>query len=210
MSQVNLLPSDLRERQRVRRQTFGVAAAGVVVMLLVAVFFFLQVMRLRDVESDLDAQRAENAQLEADIARLLRFQEILDQLAARRALLGGILENEVSWSGVLRDVSLVLPGQVWIQDMTGSVTVPTGGTPPEAVEGVQPTGLIGNISFTGVSLDTPGVALWLTRLEDVQGWANAWLGSATKSELAGSEVVNFSATVDLTADAAVRGGGGQS
>jgi hypothetical protein len=54
------------------------------------------------------------------------------------------------------------------------------------------------------------VALWLTRLEDVQGWANAWLSSATKSELAGSEVVNFSTSVDLTADAAVRRGGGRS
>jgi type IV pilus assembly protein PilN len=210
MSQVNLLPSDLRERQRVRRQTFGVAAAGVVVLLLVAVFFFLQVMRLRDVESDLEAQRAENAQLESDISRLLRFQEVLDQLAARRELLSGILENEVSWSGVLRDVSLVVPSQVWIQDMSGSVTVPTGGTAPEAAEGTQPTGLIGNITFNGVSLDTPGVALWLTRLEDVQGWANAWLSSATKAELAGSEVVNFSTSVDLTADAAVRRGGGGS
>jgi Tfp pilus assembly protein PilN len=209
MSQVNLLPPDLRERQRLRRQTFGVAAVGVVALLLVAVFFFLQVMRLRDAESDLDAQRAENAQLEADIARLLRFQEILDQLAARRDLLGGILENEVSWSGVLRDISLVIPSQVWIQDMTGSVTVPTGGTPPEATEGTQPTGLIGNITMNGVSLDTPGVALWLTRLEDVQGWANAWLSSATKSELAGSEVVNFSTSVDLTAEAAIRGGGGR-
>jgi Tfp pilus assembly protein PilN len=209
MSQVNLLPPDLRERQRLRRQTFGVAAAGVVVLLLVAVFFFLQVMRLRDVESDLDAQRAENAQLEADISRLLRFQEILDQLATRRDLLSGILENEVSWSGVLRDISLVIPSQVWIQDMTGSVTVPTGGTPPEAAEGAQPTGLIGNITMNGVSLDTPGVALWLTRLEDVQGWANAWLSSATKSELAGSEVVNFSTSVDLTAEAAIRGGGGR-
>ena len=209
MSQVNLLPSDLRERQRVRRQTFGVAAAGVVVLLLVAVFFFLQVMRLRDVESDLEAQRAENAQLEAEVSRLLRFQEILDQLSTRRELLRGILENEVSWSGVLRDLSLVIPSQVWIQDMSGSVTVPTGGAPPEAPAGTQPTGLIGSIQINGVSLDTPGVALWLTRLEDVQGWANAWLTSATKSDLAGSEVVNFSSSVDLTAEAAIRRGGGR-
>lgn len=207
MSQVNLLPPEIRERQRIRRQTFMVAFAGAAVMALLVLLYFIQVLRLSDVNDDLQVQRAENAQLEAEIAELQRFQELRATLEDRQGLIDDILANELSWSGVLRDISLVIPQSMWLNDLTGAVSVPTA----TAVEGgaLPETGLIGQIQFNGTALDTSTVALWLTRLEEVRGWVNAWLSNASKSVLEGTEVVDFTGTVDFTQEATVRVGGGQ-
>jgi Tfp pilus assembly protein PilN len=207
MSQVNLLPPEIRERQRIRRQTFMVAFAGAAVMALLVLLYFIQVIRLSDVNEDLQTQRAENAQLEQEIADLQRFQELRAMLEDRQNLIDGILANEVSWSGVLRDISLVIPQSMWLNDLSGNVTVSTatvveGGELPE-------TGLIGNMQFNGTALDTSTVALWLTRLEEVRGWVNAWLSNASRTILEGVEVVDFTSSVDLTPEATVPVGGGQ-
>ncbi|MBI4259251.1 MAG: hypothetical protein HY658_01675 [Actinobacteria bacterium] len=206
MSQVNLLPRELRERQRIRRQTFLAGAGGAALVLLVLAFYFLQVVRLGEVEDQLADQRAENAQLEQEIASLRQFEELRQRLDVQRALVGRILQNEVSWSGVLRDISLVIPRDMWLTDMTGAVTAPTVGGETAA----ETTGLIGSIQFNGVSFDTPTLALWLTVLEEPRGWVNAWLSTASKGKIGTAEVVTFSSSVDLTPDAAVRIAGGQS
>ena len=46
MSQVNLLPPELRQRQQVRRQTTAVALAGVAALVLIVLFYLFQGVRL--------------------------------------------------------------------------------------------------------------------------------------------------------------------
>jgi Tfp pilus assembly protein PilN len=208
MSQVNLLPRELRERQRLRRQTVLAALGGMALLALLALVYFWQVVRLNEAQDRLIAQQSENAELDAEIAELERFQVRLQELDERRALVDTIALNEVSWSGVLRDVSLVIPNTMWLSDLNGAVSVSTSGAVGAEGEVVD-TPLIGSIQFNGTSLDTPTVALWLTRLEQIDGWVNAWLSTASKTQLAGREVVNFSSSVDLSAEAAVRQGGAQ-
>jgi len=211
MSQVNLLPRELKERQQVRRQAVLAGLAGAAVIALLVLLYFWQTLRLADVNAQLEDQRAENAQLQGEITQLQRFEERLQELEARRALVATIEQNEVSWSGVLRDISLVIPNTMWLTDMNGAVSASTAGAvpPPEGGEAVTTGPLIGSIQFNGVALDTQTVALWLTRLEQVRGWVNSWLSTASKGEIAGSQVINFSSSIDLSSDAAVQHGGGQ-
>jgi hypothetical protein len=58
--------------------------------------------------------------------------------------------------------------------------------------------------------DFPVVARWLTRLEQVKGWENSWANSAVRSgnndpSVPNSNKVQFTASVDLTAEATVHG-----
>jgi len=58
VSQVNLLPSELRAREATRRLTSVVVIVGVIVLGLVGLFYFFQVMNLSRARDDLAAPGA--------------------------------------------------------------------------------------------------------------------------------------------------------
>ena len=208
MSQVNLLPSELRERQAIRRTTSLVVAAGLAVLALIGIFYVFQVQRLSQVQSDLEAQQSRNAQLGTQIGSLQEFADLQAELASKEALVGEIFVNEVSWSSALLDVSRVIPDASYLTNLTGQITPtvvgevatePTGGTPE--------TTLIGNMTFAGVANQTETIATWITRLEEVQGWVNAWVNSA-QEDAPFSRIYTFSNGLDLTQEAATARGQG--
>ena len=208
VSQVNLLPPELRERQAIRRTTSLVTAAGLAVLALIGIFYFFQVQRLSQVQSDLEAQRSTNARLVGQIASLQEFGALQAELAAKEALIDMIFVNEVSWSSALLDVSRVIPDASYLTNLTGQIEAtvagevvaePTGGTPE--------TTLVGNMTFAGVANQTETIATWITRLEEVQGWVNAWVDSA-QEDAPGSRIYTFSNGLDLTQEAVTERGQG--
>jgi Tfp pilus assembly protein PilN len=204
VSQVNLLPPELRQRQRVRRLTSFVVLGGVVALALVGLFYFLQTQRLSDVEGDLANQRARNAELQGQIADLQQYADLQAQLAARQGLLATLFQNEVSWSAALLDVSRVIPDASYLTNLTGQISTLAAGEPvPEAAEAT----LIGNMTFAGVARETETIATWLTRLEQIQGWVNPWVDTAQQTA-AFSRIYTFSSGLDLTAAAATERGRG--
>jgi len=208
LSQVNLLPPELRERQAIRRTTSLVAAVGLAVLALIGIFYVFQVQRLSQAQSDLEAQQSRNARLESQIASLQEFADLQAELASKEALVDEIFVNEVSWSSALLDVSRVIPDASYLTNMTGQITPtiagevatePTGGTPE--------TTLIGNMTFAGVANQTETIATWLARLEEVQGWVNSWVNSA-QEDAPYSRIYTFSNGLDLTKEAATARGQG--
>ena len=205
---INLLPSEIHERRLARRRTVAAGVVGLLIIAAVGGFFFLQQVRLSSVQDDLEEQQAVNAQLLQDINELQRFADLEAELLATRGLLDELLQNQVLWSGVLRDISLVIPGTAWLTALQGTVTAEaaiTEGAPPETPEGEA--GLVGQITFTGNAFDHRTVALWLARLEDVSGFVNPWLSSSQKTEIGATEVVEFGSSVDLSEDAITPPGG---
>jgi Tfp pilus assembly protein PilN len=214
MTQVNLLPSDVRERQRSRRLVAAViAGVGAVVALLFFVFV-LQSARLSNAQQKLRAQQAVNTGLQNEIRDLQRFADLKQSLAAREAVTAAALNGQVAWSGVLRDISMVIPNQMWLTGVnatladTSSLPVPSTGAQGPSTS--LPPAMAGSIQFQGTSSDFPTVAKWLTRLEQVKGWVNSWASSAVRSasddpSLPNANKVQFTASVDLTTEATVQG-----
>ena len=216
---INLLPPEIYERQRVRRRTAAVIVVGLIVLAALGAFYFLQILRLNEVEDDITAQEAENAQLQAQIAELQEIDALQQEIEATRTVLNALLADRVLWSGVLRDVSLVIPGQAWLSGLNGQVGAPgaagttatttpgtTTATPGQAA---QPGALVGQISFDGFAFTHRDVALWLSRLEDVRGFLNPWLSNSTKTDIGTQEAVQFNSSVDLSEQALARRRGGQ-
>ena len=208
MSQVNLLPPELRERQAIRRTTSLVVAAGLAALALIGIFYIFQVQRLSQVQSYLEAQQSTNARLVSQIASLREFAPLQAELAAKEALIDVIFVNEVSWSSALLDVSRVIPDASYLTNLTGQIVAtvagevvaePTGGTPE--------TTLVGNMTFAGVANQTETIATWIARLEEVQGWVNAWVNSA-QEDAPGSRIYTFSNGLDLTQEAVTERGQG--
>ena len=208
MSQVNLLPPELRQRQAIRRKTSLVVAAGLAVLALIGVFYFLQTQRLASAEDDLAAQNEVNAQLEAEIADLQPYADLQQTLVAKQQLVATLFLNEVSWSSALLDISRVIPDAQYLTNLDGRLSAVTGGIAAPPTTATPDTTLIGSMSFAGVAQDTSTIASWLTRLDEVQGWVNSWVASA-QEDAPFSGIYTFTSGLDISAAGATdRGQGG--
>lgn len=188
MSQVNLLPPDVLAAQRQRRMAGVVALAGVGVIGLILLFYVIQLGRLNGVQSDIERAEQNNEALQTEIAQLQEFQELQAQAQAKQDLLDTVFANEISFSGLLMDVSRVIPGTAALTSMNASTqeAAPTTG---------GDTLLIGRIDVAGLALDYDAVASWLVRLERVEGWVNPWVTSIADPE---TGPITYTSGVDLT------------
>jgi Tfp pilus assembly protein PilN len=188
VSEVNLLPPEILAAQRQRRMAGVVALAGVGVIGLILLFYVLQVGNLGGVRSDIEDQERTNATLRTQIENLREFDELRARALAKQELLNTVFANEISFSGLLMDVSRVIPTNAALTSMSAAAQEPvptTGGN----------TLLAGRIDVAGLALDYDTLASWLTRLERVRGWVNPWITSIADPE---TGPITYTSGVDLT------------
>ncbi|HVL33749.1 MAG TPA: PilN domain-containing protein [Actinomycetota bacterium] len=193
---VNLLPATLEAGRRARRQVFAIGAAGVALVSVLGVVYALQNVRLRNERTKLEAQQSQNAVLRAEVAQLADFAALERELNQKIDLLSGLTKNEVRWSILLSNMSLVIPSDVWLTNLSGSVTAQTG-----ARDDNEQLAVLGTIQLNGTTLEHIDVARWLTRLAGVDEFALPYLSLSTKATIGSTEVVNFNSSVQLSQDA---------
>ena len=190
MSQVNLLPPDILAAQRQRRLAGVVALAGIGVIGLILVFYVLQLGSLGGVEDDIEAAEQNNAGLQRDIENLQEFEDLRAEAQSQQELLNDVYANEISFSGILMDVSRVIPSDAALTSLTAAAQEPTpssGGS----------TLLVGRLDVAGIALDYEAIASWLMRIERIQGWVNPWVTSISDPE---AGPITYTSGVDLTTD----------
>lgn len=197
MSQVNLLPPEIRERQKVRRKALMILGAGAVVALLVFGFYFLKSQELEDVEDQVSAQTASNSQIQGEISELQKFEDLEVEAQKRLELLAVAYASEISLSGLLMDVSRVIPDESYLSSLTASVTPPIE---DPTLEGEVAPSFVGSLSLNGEARGIKTLSIFLSRMEQVRGWVNPWMSTIT--QVTGLEdAYGFSATVDLDQEA---------
>src|SRR5262249_16856739 len=124
VTQVNLLPREVQQRQRVRRRTGMVTTIGVVVVGAIVAFWFLQGVRLHKLDDQAKAQEQTNAQAQRQGNELQKYATQKAAAEQQKALPQSALVDTVHWSSVLNDVSKLEPDTMWLTTMTGSVNPP--------------------------------------------------------------------------------------
>ena len=207
MRRIELLPQAHLEQRRQRRVTAGVVIAGLVALTMLIGYWLVLGMQVADERNELAQVTARNQQLQAEIDELQRFAEMETELKAKEASLAKVTKGDVDWPGLLTEIAMVLPGEVWLTNLTASAGQTEGATQvgtetaPVRVSEEEP---FGRIQFQGNSLEMTGVPKWLIRLGTVEEFNALWLNSADKSEgTEGSpEVVAFDSTLELDKEAA--------
>lgn len=203
MSRVNLLPQEVMQRQRMRRLSYLIAGGSVALMALILLFYLVQIGRLGSVRDEIDQQERSNASIRADIQELQEFDDLRAEAQRKQQLLASAFEGEISFSGVLMDMSRLMPATAYLTDMSVQTTA---GTAPAGPAAPTTGGFLGVINVGGVSLDFNVVADLLTRLEGVDGWENPWVQGAADAAGGG---VTFTTGVDLSPEVLTdRGRGG--
>lgn len=201
MTQVNLLPPEIRQRTQTRKVTFMVIGAGLVVLALLVFFYVVQSANLARVNEDVAAQESRNAQISSQIAGLQEFAALEAEAQAKQALLSTAFANEVSFSGILLDLSRVIPSDAYLTTFAAQVTASDATVPPTPVPGVpeSTTPLIGTMTAAGEGSGADALASWITRIESVKGWVNPWISTFAETT-PDSDRFTFNSGTDLTDD----------
>jgi Tfp pilus assembly protein PilN len=195
VSRVNLLPSEIKKGQENRRRFMLFLLAGIAIVLLVFAFWFIQSMRLSDVQDQVQAQNQVNAGIQQNIASLQQYEQLQTDAQQQEQLLAAAYAGEVSYSQMLLDVSKVIPSDTYLTTFASTLQAPTASTSTTTT-----TTFVGNMTFSGETLHFDSLSTWLNRLESVQGWANPWTSNVSAdASVAGA--YQFDTTVDLTQDA---------
>ncbi|MGH9194527.1 MAG: PilN domain-containing protein [Acidimicrobiia bacterium] len=197
MRRITLLPPEIEERRRARRATAALIVLVIVFIGLLGVLFFFQRMQLREQEDRLAAAQAELKTRQAEKAELQEFADLEATVKQKQQRLASAMSGDVAWSRLLVELSMIIPGDSWLTSFSGSAAAGGGSQPGQAAQAPK----LGTLTFSAVTFDFPGVAKWITRLQEMKSLQNIWVPSATKGTLANRTVVNFGSTADLSSAA---------
>lgn len=121
MRRINLLPRELAAKRRSRQIAGMIVIAGLVMLGLMVIVYGAQRARLASARGDLERQERVNAGLQRQVAQLSQFAQRQQQVRTKEQLLTALTRNEVRWSSVLTEVSLVIPADDWLTNFSGLV-----------------------------------------------------------------------------------------
>jgi Tfp pilus assembly protein PilN len=204
LPRVNLLPPEIIEQRSVRRAQLGLGAAVVASVLVVGGLWGVAAAQEASAQRDLDGAVARQTALNSEVAKLEDVAATYREIQQGRTVLSAAMSTEVRWSRYLNDLSLLVPDNVWLTDMTVTpVTGAAAGSTGSATFGPQAApGAIATISFGGVARQQEDVANWLQSISRGKGFTNVYFSDSTLQRLEGDvEAVKFTSTVTVTAEA---------
>ena len=194
LPRVNLLPPEIAETARFRRITYGLGGGLLCAVGVVALLFVAASSAVSEAGTEVETATAQNTALQAETARFADVQAVYGRAAAAQAMLTTAMGEEVRYSQYLNDLSLTVPENVWVKNVTFAQV------PAPAVAGSTTPG-IGTVTFTGVGFKHDDVAVWLDSLAKQKGYVNPYFTTSTRALLGNRKIVNFTSTVTMTSEA---------
>jgi len=196
LPRVNLLPPEIREAARFRRFQLAMVGAGVAAVAIVGALTYSAHQGVTSAKNQLDSANAQHASLQSQLAGLQSVNDVYAQVAAKKAMLKQAMGPEIRWSYYLTDLSLKIPQNVWLTNVTASeAQAGAAGAAPTST--VLPAG-IGTVTLSGVAFSHDDVATWLDALAKEHGFTNVYFTNSTEAAIGPKSVVNFTSSVTLT------------
>jgi len=206
LPRVNLLPPEIEEQRRFRKVQAGLGAGVLAAVAVVGALMLLANAAVNDAQSDLDDATARQARLQAQQAQYAEVPIVYAQVEAAEAQLGLAMGKEVRWSYFLNDLSLKVPGKVWLTSMT--VTQEVDGAvaataDPAAVPGTGTylTAGMGTVTFQGKGYGHNDVAAWLDALAKQKGLIQPYFTNSAKEAIGSETAVSFTSQATITEQA---------
>jgi Tfp pilus assembly protein PilN len=186
MRPVNLIPSDQRRdgRAPLRGGPLAYIVVGALVLLLAGVtLIVLADNRISDREAEIAQLEGQVATAQARAAKLSPYTRIAEIRKQRIATVTSLADSRFDWERVMRELALILPGDVWLTNLAGTVS------PEVSVAGSG--GIAMRSSVPGPALELVGcasgqdaVAGFVSALKDIDGVTRVGVQS---SKLGGAE-----------------------
>jgi Tfp pilus assembly protein PilN len=196
MRAVNLLPRDDKRQRGGGRgndpQLIGGIVGTVLVTAIVAAWFLTASGGVAKNQERLDAVSSELAATPVPKPSAPDASQLEQQKSARVAALSSALGGRLAWDRVLREISLVLPEDVWLTSLSAQA--------PSAAPATAETAPAAGFAINGKTYSHDGVARLLARLALVPHLSSVQLQSSTRAiSETGHAVVEFSINATVKA-----------
>jgi Tfp pilus assembly protein PilN len=167
MRPVNLLPPELRPRER-RREGRGPAhvVIGVLgVLLVLVVVYALSLNQVNSHKTDIARAKSDIEAAKSQVAASDAFGDFHSVKETREASVKQLASDRFDWERLMRELALVLPDRTWLLDATASTTpdatagAAAGATPPPSTGTTAAGGATGTAGAGNPSLDLKGCSL---------------------------------------------------
>jgi Tfp pilus assembly protein PilN len=197
MRPVNLIPTE--DRPGSRRPLRGGPTAYLIVAALALALIGVSVLvvtdnQISDSKAEISELETEKASVEAkaqELAPYVQFHSVREQ---RDATVASLADSRFDWERVMRELALVLPGDVWLTNLTGTAS------PEVTPDGAASVALRVNIpgpalTLIGCARDQNAVAGFVQALKEIDGVTRVGVqssvtgsseGGASESSTAGS------------------------
>jgi hypothetical protein len=198
MRAVNLLPKEGRRGISFGSGKAPLAVAGAVVVLGAMGYWGYSVHQGVDqAKKDVAAATAERDSLSAQLGAYAQAKAQEAQGDLRRGAVVSLAEGRVNWERLVRDLSAVMPRQVWLSNLKGE-TDPAGtttvSTAPAAADSTVPKG----VHLDGFAFTQSQVALLMARASTVPGLGEPRLTTSEVQTRADRPVIHF--VIDIPID----------
>jgi Tfp pilus assembly protein PilN len=193
MRAFDLMPKEeAREKgARIGLAKIAVALLGLVLFAGLAAAYLFTGAGVMSKQGELDDLRAQLAQLEVPAEEPTpAAPELAGEGQARTTALSAALAIRIAWDRVLREVSLVVPEDVWLTQLSASTpnAATAGAAPaPAATGSASPNSL----AAVGFARSQESVALFLSRLESIPELTTVQLQASTRTESETGEAYSF-------------------
>jgi Tfp pilus assembly protein PilN len=196
---INLLPRDDARGGRQAQWIVLIPVAAAVLLTAVSSAAFLSASgKVKSKEAELATLKDELAAIPTPDASKVQTQNALaTDKQTRVTALGTALSRRVAWDRIFRELSLVLPEDVWLATLSAKAPVSSSvaSAPAPAATGTS----VAATQFTldGYTYSHAAVARLLSRLSVVPDLVNVQLQQSTLTKVGTAQVVHFVIAADI-------------
>ncbi len=194
MRPVNLIPPEQRRGEHAPLRTGPLAyiVIGALVLVMAGVTaLVLTDNQIADRKAEVVQVKREDAVAQARAQRLVAYSQFQSLSEQRLATVRSLADSRFDWERVMRELSLVLPGDVWLTSLSATATPSTslgseGGSSASSLRGAIEGPAL---ELSGCATGQEAVAGFITALKDIDGVTRVGVQSselASKKGQAGS------------------------
>lgn len=181
MTRIDLIPPEVVEKHRSRRiimiMLIIFASAFGIALLVYLITMSQNIMAGNRVE----VIKNENVKVQGYAEKLKPYQDRKKALDERQAIIDKMTADQVQWSGILNDISMVVPNDIWLRDIKmdlSEILAAKDSTSAAAKTAPKPP-----ITIVGYAFNHAAVARWLVHLNEINQFRGVWLDYATEQTL---------------------------
>lgn len=171
MRPVNLIPVEMRrgERRPMRGGPLAYIVVGALALALIGVTLLVVTdNQISNSRAEITQLQSEKSAIDARAAALSPYTQFHSVREQRIATITSLADSRFDWEKVMRELSLVLPADVWLTNLSGSANPQVV---PEGSAGVSLRASIPGpaLELVGCARDQDAVAGFIQALKDIDG-----------------------------------------
>ncbi len=202
MRPVNLIPPEDRRGERAPMRT-GPLAYVIVAVLAVALVAVTATVLIDNQISDRKAEKAslqaQVTEAQAEAERLSSFADFASLQQLREQTVASLAQSRFDWERVLRELAIVIPNDVWLTDLSASVSADASSTSSStssaSTSSAAAEGIVGpSLEIQGCAKGQEAVARFLASLHDIDGVTRVTVLSSDRPDPGTSSAASQTAT----------------